>query len=75
MRTLIRLFFLFPRKKKFSRDKLIGEVLAVILVISVCWLLNQYPNSSLYCKVSTEEATATMITALMWAQVGRVLGF
>ena len=74
MRTLISLFFLFFPKKKFSRDRLVGEILAVVFVIFLCWLLNQYPNSSLYCKVSTEDAVITMIIALVWAQVGRIVG-
>ena len=74
MKYIISLFFLLSRKKKCSLDRLAGEILAVIFVIVVCWLLNQYPNSYVYCKVSTEEAVITMITALLWAQGCRVAG-
>ena len=74
MKYLTRLFsFLLPQKK-FRWDTFAGEITAIVFVVIVCWILNQYPNAYLYSKVGTEEAVIMLVNGFLLGQIARKIG-
>ena len=65
--------FNFPQKK-FRWDTFAGDITAVVFVVIICWILNQYPNDYVYSKVGTEEAVIMLINGFILGQITRKIG-